>query len=143
MLLRETKQMSHFRSRKDWEGATWKKLIVVIKKCDSLPDLALLLEVLVSAPERQRIIMRAAAIARLLEGKSYRTIGEELWLSPQTISAIRKGFTERRYISRWTRDSHRDREKKRKANLRRIAERDARDAATRPYRRTKYGKFYY
>jgi predicted transcriptional regulator len=43
--------------------------------------------------------MRAAALDRLSTGKSYSEIGEELWLSPQTVSGIKKAASEKSYKS--------------------------------------------
>ena len=45
------------------------------------------------------MITRAAAMEGLAAGKSYRKIGEELWLSPQTISGIKKSLNEKAYRS--------------------------------------------
>ena len=59
------------------------------------------------------------------------------------MSAIKKGLTDRRYTSRWKRDSHRDRARKRMKDLQRIAEKDARDAAIRPSHKTKFGTRYW
>ena len=50
--------------------------------------------------------MRAAVISGINSGKSYRQIAEELWLSPQTISSIKKALKENNY------QSYRERSKK-------------------------------
>jgi Trp operon repressor len=141
--LKKIKNVSKFSSRKDWEKAAWDCIIATLHKSQSKKDAALFLALIISEPERRNIIKRATAIIKLIEGNSYRNIGKELWLSPQTISAIRKGIDEKGYVSRWTRDSHRDRERKRRKNLDRIAKREAREAKIRPTRRTKYGRLPY
>ncbi len=43
--------------------------------------------------------MRTAAAEKLAEGKSYKDIGRELWLSPQTISGIKKAIAGKEYRS--------------------------------------------
>lgn len=75
-------------SRKEWEEACWKNIL-------RSPEWLNLLTVY----ERRNIVMRVAVTHRLNEQKSYRDIGRELWLSPQTISAIKKGIGEERYRS--------------------------------------------
>src|SRR3989344_1103039 len=78
-----------YTSRKEWEGACWKKIL------ESKDELGLI----ITSFERRNIVLRAAAIDRLFSGKSYRKIGEELWLSPQTISGIQKALKENGYKS--------------------------------------------
>ncbi len=43
--------------------------------------------------------MRAAVVDGIRSGKSYQEIGNELWSSPQTISAIKKALNESKYRS--------------------------------------------
>jgi hypothetical protein len=88
--------LSDFSSRKEWEDACWKKIAGSEE----------LLSLLVTAHESHDIVMRAAALDGIASGKSYRTIGAELWLSPQTISGIKKAVSERAY------NSYRERSKK-------------------------------
>ena len=71
-----------FASRKEWEEACWRKLLQSKKW----------LHRIITPYERHNIIMRAAAAHRLNKGASYNDIGKELWLSPQTISTIKKGM---------------------------------------------------
>jgi hypothetical protein len=75
----------------------------------------------------------------LISGKSYRKIGKELWLSPQTISAIKKAINEKTYRSYLER-SHKERKKK-KYSPSPVSEK----SKSRPYgrpRRIKYGTIY-
>ncbi|MFH1161789.1 MAG: hypothetical protein V1696_00730 [Candidatus Jorgensenbacteria bacterium] len=84
-----TPPVSDYPSRAAWEAACWKKLAASQG----------LLRLLITAYERHDLVMRAAALDRILSGKSYRQIGEELWLSPQTVSGIKKAFKEKNYRS--------------------------------------------
>lgn len=85
----ELPSLSHYSSRKEWEGACWRKLL---KSRDSL-------ELLVTSHERHNLIMRAAVIDGINSGEKYRQIAEELWLSPQTISSIKKAINGSNYKS--------------------------------------------
>ena len=81
--------ISDYPSRAAWEAASLKKVL----------DSRELLRLLVTLHERRVIVLRAAASERLAAGASYRQIGEELWLSPQTISGIKKSFAGEGYRS--------------------------------------------
>lgn len=81
--------VSRYPSRKEWEEACWQKIL----KSKAL------LELLVTPYERRNLVIRAAVIDRLSLGKSYRQIAEELWLSSQTISGIKKAIKENSYRS--------------------------------------------
>lgn len=76
-------------SRQKWEAACWRR---ILKSRD-------LLQLLVTGYERRNLVMRAATLAGLASGKSYLEIGQELWLSPQTVSSIKKAITEEIYRS--------------------------------------------
>jgi len=114
-------------SSKEWEAACWQKIL----ESKELPQL------LITAHERHDLVMRAAALDMLIAGKSYRQIGEELYLSPQTISGIKKAVSEKSYRSYLER-SKKER-KRRKYSL------DSAPVKTRRRgtpRRTKYGTIY-
>ena len=81
--------MSNYSSRKEWEIVYWEKIL----------ESKELLQLLITSHERHDIVMRAAAIESLSYGKSYRKIGEELWLSSQTVSGIKKAINEKTYKS--------------------------------------------
>jgi len=81
--------MSRHPSRKEWENACWRKIL----KSEEL------LGLLVTPYERRNLVMRAAVIERIHAGKGYRQIAEELWLSPQTISSIKKAVGKNSYRS--------------------------------------------
>ncbi|MFH1193008.1 MAG: Trp family transcriptional regulator [Candidatus Jorgensenbacteria bacterium] len=79
----------NYPSRKEWERACWGKLL----KSKNL------IALLATPNERRNLVMRAAVTERINAGKKYRQIAEELWLSPQTISSIRKALSENGYRS--------------------------------------------
>ncbi|MBI4086324.1 MAG: hypothetical protein HY433_03760 [Candidatus Liptonbacteria bacterium] len=81
--------IGNYSSRKEWEDACWLK-IVTSKE---------LLKLLLTPNERHSLVKRAAAVEGLVAGKSYKQIGNELWLSPQTISCINKALKESGYRS--------------------------------------------
>ncbi|OGY99518.1 MAG: hypothetical protein A2945_01520 [Candidatus Liptonbacteria bacterium RIFCSPLOWO2_01_FULL_52_25] len=85
----KTLPLGDYTSRKEWEDACWKKIV----------ESEELLQLLITSHERHDIVMRAAAIDGLASGKSYRKIAEELWLSSQTISGIKKAMDEKAYRS--------------------------------------------
>lgn len=82
-------KVSKFKSRKDWSVAVWQKLLKDIRN----PALSAALDSLLSSYEKQIIVNRLAAVSLIKEGKTYRQIGEELWLSPITIRAVKKVLT--------------------------------------------------
>ncbi len=81
--------IDNYSSRKEWEDACWHK---IIKSED-------ILRTLITSYERRNLIMRAAVMERVDAGKNYQQISEELWLSPQTISSIKKALKESSYRS--------------------------------------------
>lgn len=96
MFLTVTKDKTQFKlptirsypSRKEWENACWQK---ILKSKD--------LDALLTPYERRNVVMRVAVADRVHSGKKYRQIAEELWLSPQTISSIKKALHENTYRS--------------------------------------------
>ena len=85
----EMPSRQHYSSRKEWEEACWD---IIVRS----PDV---LNAVTTPYEKCGIARRALAVQRLEKGISYRDIGRSLWLSPQTISAIKKGARERTYRS--------------------------------------------
>lgn len=118
----------NYTSRKEWETACW----------DTISKSKELLQLLITSYERHHLIMRAAALEGLGVGKSYRQIGRELWLSPQTISVIKKAISEKNYRSYLER-SKKERKKK-KYGSKIISVKSTRPRGT--PRRTKYGTIY-
>lgn len=116
--------VSDYPSRVAWEAACWKKLAAARG----------LLHLFITAHERHDLVMRAVALDRLLSGKSYRQIGDELWLSPQTVSGIKKAFKEKSYRSYLERSKT-----ERKKIIRHSLGRPAQSRPNRSPVRTKYG----
>ena len=81
--------VSQYASRAVWEKACWEQLLYSPAQLTHI----------LTPYERRNLILRAVAEHRLLQGVSYGDIGKELWLSPQTISVIKKGMRERGYRS--------------------------------------------
>jgi DNA-binding CsgD family transcriptional regulator len=94
--------LTDFPSRKHWEAAVWQ---IILERLLALPqeDAALILQTLFSSPERTDAIYRALAISRIRTGISLREIGRELWLTRQTVSAIKKSLRDGEYKSSATR----------------------------------------
>ena len=113
-------------SRKEWEGACWKKII----KSEKLMDL------FITPYERHNAVMRIAIMDRVLAGKSYNEIARELYVSPQTISVIKKGIDEKTYRSYLQRSK--TERKKKKYSVSPVPDKEYRG---RP-KRTKYGTIY-
>lgn len=80
---------SNYFSRKEWEAALWRKIL----------ESKNLIDLLTTSYERHNLIMRTAVMDGIASGKSYRKIGEELWISPQTVSVIKKAIKEKTYKS--------------------------------------------
>ena len=118
--------INNFNSRKEWQSACWKKIL----KSESL------LTLLTTPHERNDLVMRAAVMSGINSGKSYRKISEELWVSSQTISVIKKAVNEKAYRSYLGRN---ERKKKEYSVDHRPVHRKWPEG--RP-RRTKYGTIY-
>ena len=88
--------ISHYPSRKEWENACWNEILKSKK----------IIKTLTTSYERHNLVMRVAVITGINLGKKYKQIAEELWLSPQTISGIKKTLKENGY------KSYRERSKK-------------------------------
>ena len=119
--------VGRYSSRKEWERASWHKIL----KSRNL------LGLLVTSYERHNLVMRAAVLDSINLGKGYRRIAEELWLSPQTISSIKKAISENNYRS--YRERGKTERKKRVYTPYHISKR--RKHRGRPVR-TKYGTVY-
>ncbi len=81
--------ISKYNSRKEWESECWKN---IVKDKISLQSF-------ITSYECHNIIMRVAVSQMINSGKSYKEIGNELWISPQTISGIVKSINRDKYQS--------------------------------------------
>ncbi len=120
-------QIGDYSSRMEWEAACWEK----ISKSEKL------LRLLVTSHERRDLVMRAACLHGLVSGKSYRQIGEELWLSPQTVSGIKRAIHEKNYRSYLERSKKERRKRQYSFSSARVKSKPSGWP-----RRTKYGKIY-
>lgn len=111
--MKSVPSLDKFKSRKEWEAYIWKKLVSGWSKANSAQEIEKSLNMLITAHEKKQIIKRASAISLLKQGKSYREIGKMLWLSPTTISAIRKSMrAQTGYISCYTRSKKHEKKQK-------------------------------
>ncbi len=79
-------RISNFKSRKEWSLVIWQKILRDMKN----PALSAALDSLLSPYEKSIIVNRFAAVSLIKEGKTYRQIGKELWLSPTTIRSLKR-----------------------------------------------------
>ncbi len=89
------KNLSEFSSRKEWENYLWKEF----SKIASNKKLELFLNNLLTNQEKRNIIRRLAIISLFKKGMNYHQISEILWLSPNTISSIKKSIGNGEYKS--------------------------------------------
>ncbi len=89
------KEISQFKSRKEWEESVWNIFLENIEKSENRKQMKEFLNNLLTAKEKKFLVKRLIAIALIKEGKTYREIGEILWISPSTISAIKKSINNR------------------------------------------------
>ena len=105
--------VNKFKSREEWGAHIWKKIVNGLSEVHSAQKIEKLLNMLLTMYEKKQIIKRASTISFLKQGKSYNEIGELLWLSPQTISAIRKSLrAQTGYISNYTRNKKPEKKQK-------------------------------
>ena len=115
-----------YSSRKEWEVACWRNIV----------ESGEILQLFITPYERHNIVMRVATLEGLASGKSYKKIGEELWLSPQTISSIKKAVSEKLYRS------YRDRGKSERKKKTYSTIKTPGNKTKRVFRRPKYGVLY-
>jgi uncharacterized protein YerC len=105
--------VNKFKSREAWEVYIWKRIVKGLSEAGSAQEIEKSLNMLLTVYEKKQIIKRASAVSLLKQGKSYSKIGELLWLSPQTISAIRKSLrAQSGYISNYTRNKKPEKKQK-------------------------------
>ena len=81
--------VGRYTSRKKWEEGCWKKIVASRE----------ILPLLITSYERRNLVLRAAAVDRINAGERHGRIAKELWLSPQTISNIKKAISGDSYKS--------------------------------------------
>ena len=117
-----------YSSRKEWEEVYWRKIL----------ESEELLNLLMTSNERRNLVMRAAILKEIISGKGPRQISRELFVTLQTISAVKKGAAENKYRTYLERSK-----KERKKKVYSVDNRPVRRKwpEGRP-RRTKYGTIY-
>lgn len=83
--------INSFETREEWTNYVWKKLLENINNS----KVAGILDLLLSRYEKKMIVNRIIALSLIKKGKSYKEIGEELWLSPNTIRSLRLIFNDK------------------------------------------------
>ncbi|MEK7192063.1 MAG: Trp family transcriptional regulator [Patescibacteria group bacterium] len=73
-----------------WMESLWQEIINKISQEKSKEIVGQILEKLISESEKKTILKRLGVLALIKSGKSYKEISEILWLSPNTISTIKK-----------------------------------------------------
>lgn len=86
------KDSSKFNSREEWEEYIWGRFLKSINDVKNEKKLKRILESVISKKEKRLIIKRIIAISLIKNGKTYREIGETLYLSPVTVSALKKSL---------------------------------------------------
>lgn len=76
----------------EWMEELWNRLLNKLLLAKSKKHLQGLLEKLISEEEKKTILRRIAVMTLVRAGKSYREIGEILWIAHPTISTIKKNF---------------------------------------------------
>jgi len=120
--------LNNYSSRKKWEEACWQKIL----KSQNIVDF------LITSYEKHNLVMRAAAISDINLGKKCKEIANELWLSPQTISNIKRVRNGDSYLS--YRETGKTERKKKEYSPNRFSEKPKKFRG-RP-QRTKYGTIY-
>lgn len=82
----------HGREAEKWMNELWEELLNKLADTGAKSEIRKILESLISNYEKKVILKRLAIIASVRMGKSYQEISEMLWLSPNTISAIKKNI---------------------------------------------------
>ncbi|MBI4117365.1 MAG: hypothetical protein HY451_01650 [Parcubacteria group bacterium] len=106
-------KVAKFKSRKEWERGIWRNFLANIERAESKREIVKLLDNLLSVREKRFISKRMTALALINAGKSYKEIGKILWISPSTVSALKKsvygnsGYQSNRYYAEKSRNEKR------------------------------------
>ncbi len=92
-------RVADYPSRSVWEEAAWHALITYFATLQKPKDIDAMLRILITSHERSLFMRRMTAINRILEKKTYQEIGEELFLTAQTVSTIKKALRSEHYRS--------------------------------------------
>ncbi|MFH1346966.1 MAG: Trp family transcriptional regulator [Spirochaetota bacterium] len=84
------KNISEISNKKDWEIRIWAEFLKNAEMTKSAKQIVGLFDKLLSKSEKKSMAKRIAAISMIRAGKSYKEISRILWISPKTISALKK-----------------------------------------------------
>ncbi|MBI2024967.1 MAG: hypothetical protein HYT03_02700 [Candidatus Harrisonbacteria bacterium] len=82
--------MKPIRTSKGLKDIIWEKILEEFSKAKSTRELGGLFNALLTDQERESVARRLAALSLVKKGHSYKSIGEKLWISPVTISTVKK-----------------------------------------------------
>ncbi len=91
--------LTDFPSREQWEAAVWEILTNRLAQVSTGEEIRQILAFLASPTHRRGMLYRALAASRIGSGIGTREISRELWITRQTIGAVKKSLTERSYRS--------------------------------------------
>ncbi len=85
-------QMKIIRTANNLEQVIWKEVIEKFAKAKNAEEIDQLFNSLMTFQERETVARRLAVLALVKKGFSYKQISEQLWVSPVTISVMKKSF---------------------------------------------------
>ncbi len=80
------------RHRIEWREFLWNRFLEKLARTKTKQETGRIIDVLFSEYEKSIITKRLAAVALMRSGKGPREISRILWMSPATISALKKNF---------------------------------------------------
>ncbi len=84
------KKIDGFESGKGWEEKIWRGFLENVENANHKYKTEAFLDNILTKSEKRFISKRLAALSLIRAGKSYKEIGRILWISPCTISALKK-----------------------------------------------------
>ncbi|MEK7634649.1 MAG: Trp family transcriptional regulator [Patescibacteria group bacterium] len=93
------KSLDNFSSRQKWKDYLWQELTRKFSELKSVRQTEIFLNKLLTKKEKDVLIKRLMIMVLIQKGKSYSEMSEMLWLSPNTISAIKNGLKNSEYKS--------------------------------------------
>ncbi|MEK7640472.1 MAG: Trp family transcriptional regulator [Patescibacteria group bacterium] len=85
-------KLDNFSSRREWEEFLWGGIVEKLLRSNSAAEIKKMLGLMISPKEREFILKRITVPLLLADGLTYSQISELLWLSPTTISTIKKNL---------------------------------------------------
>ncbi|HUX35603.1 MAG TPA: Trp family transcriptional regulator [Candidatus Paceibacterota bacterium] len=83
-------KINEFKAGEEWEKKIWHKFLENVENSKGDRKISWFLDNILTENEKKFISKRLAALSLIESGKSYKEIGRILWISPCTISAIKK-----------------------------------------------------